>query len=112
MCRLFYLIASLLYHYFTVVLLNHCLYLLVHVFCREAQLFVQHFVRSGETERFQSPNLTVGAYQAFQRNGQAGGQTEYFCICRNHALLIARSLTAEQSLGRNRYDAQLDTVLA
>lgn len=72
MCRLFYLIASLLYHYFTVVLLNHCLYLLVHVFCREAQLFVQHFVRSGETERFQSPNLTVGAYQTFQRNGQAG----------------------------------------
>ena len=50
MCRLFYLIASLLYHYFTVVLLNHCLYLLVHVFCREAQLFVQHFVRSGETD--------------------------------------------------------------
>lgn len=65
---------------FTVVLLNHCLYLLVHVFCREAQLFVQHFVRSGETERFQSPNLTVGAYQAFQRNGQSGGQTEYFAF--------------------------------
>ena len=33
--------------------------MLVHVFCREAQLFVQHFVRSGETERFQSPNFTV-----------------------------------------------------
>ena len=33
---------------------------------------------------------------------------EYKAVSYTHL----RSLTAEQSLGRNRYDAQLDTVLA
>ena len=58
--------------------LEHCFYLVIYVFSSKSKFLIQYFIRSGETERFQSPNLTVATYQTLKSDRQTGSQTEDF----------------------------------
>ena len=91
-------------------LCQQLLNLLIDVLTGEAELFVEHLVRSRETEALETPNGPVCTYQAFEVDGQTSGETELLLACRQHALLILLRLAAEQSLGRNADHAGLDAI--
>ena len=91
-------------------LLQEGLHLVVDVLTGESELLVEHLVGSRETEALESPDGTVGTYQAFEVDGQTGGQSELLLACGQHALLVLLRLRAEKSLGGNADHAGLDAV--
>ena len=71
--------------------------LIVHILASEAELLVEHLVRSRETEALETPNSTIGTYQTFKVYRQTSGETELLLTSGQNALLILLRLAAEQT---------------
>ena len=72
--------------------------LLVNILTGEAELLVEHLVRSRETEALETPYGTIGTYQTLEVYRQTCGETELLNASRQNALLILLRLAAEQTL--------------
>jgi hypothetical protein len=92
-------------------MLKHCFYLVIYVLGCEAELFVEHLVRSRETEAFESEYLSVAAYKALEVDWKTCCETEDLGTVWKDALLVLDRLVAEESLRRTAYDSCLDAVL-
>ena len=80
------------------VLCQELLYLLIDVLASEAKLLVKHLVRSRESEALETPDGAVGTYQAFEVDGQTGGETELLRASGQDSLLVLLRLAAELPL--------------
>ena len=98
--------------YLELLRLQHGFHLLVNILSCEAQLLVQHLVWGGETERGQAPNLAVGTYQAFQRDGQSGGQAEYLGTAGQDAFLIVDTSEPEANIMMSGFSSEPATMYA
>ncbi len=72
--------------------------LVVDVLAGEAELLVEHLVGSREAERLETPDGAVGTYQAFEVDGQTGGETELLRASGQDSLLVLLRLAAELPL--------------
>ena len=88
--------------------------MVVNVLCCEAELFVEHFVGSGEAEAVEAPDCAAricSDEEALQVDGQAGCEAEDFCPFWHYVLLVSDRLLAEEAFAGDIYDANFVAVL-